>query len=256
MESSLAMSTNRLAHRRGEYGFDAPYVPAILGLIGVVALSIALICIWIFHALVAGVIFLLYGLFMLLSTACYLYTTRRGKFRVWAEILAQLGLHGDERVLDIGCGRGAVLLMAASLLPDGKATGIDLWKSSDQSGNDRLVTQQNAEIEGVAERIELVTADMQQLPFADGSFDLILSSLAIHNITAETGRRQAVREAVRVLKPGGRLVIADMRETQHYAEYLRELGMAEVTHKMLDWRFWYGGPWGATKLVSARKPPI
>lgn len=59
---------------------------------------------------------------------------------------------------------------------------------------------------------------------------------------------------MRVLKPRGRLVIADFLETQRYGERLRELGMTEVTHHTLDWRFWYSGPWTATKLVSARKP--
>ena len=79
-------------------------------------------------------------------------------------------------------------------------------------------------------------------------------SLAIHNIRNPEGRKQAINEAVRVLKPGGRLVIADFRETQRYGERLSELGMTEEAHHTLDWRFWYSGPWTATKLVSARKP--
>jgi arsenite methyltransferase len=57
-----------------------------------------------------------------------------------------------------------------------------------------------------------------------------------------------------VLRPGGRLLLADFRATQPYPERLRELGMAEVTHRSLGWRFWYGHPWAATRLVSARKP--
>jgi arsenite methyltransferase len=43
----------------------------------------------------------------------------------------------DEQILDMGCGRGAVLLMAASFLNEGKATGVDIWSTSDQSGNAR-----------------------------------------------------------------------------------------------------------------------
>lgn len=77
----------------------------------------------------------------LLSALCFVYTTRRGKFRAWADILAQLGLCGHEQLFDLGCGRGAVLLMAAAYLPGGKAVGVDLWKSSDQSGNVRSVAQ-------------------------------------------------------------------------------------------------------------------
>jgi arsenite methyltransferase len=93
-----------------------------------------------------------------------------------------------------------------------------------------------------------------KLPFSDSSFDLVVSSLAIHNIRNPEGREQAIDEAVRVLKAGGRLVIADFRETQRYGQRLRELGMTEVAHHTLGWRFWYGGFWAATKLVNARKP--
>ncbi len=78
---------------------------------------------------------------------------------------------------------------------------------------------------------------MQRLPFADDSFDVVLSSLAIYNIQEAEGRKQAINEAMRVLKPGGRLLIADFRETQQYAEYSRELSMVEMTHRILDWRF-------------------
>jgi arsenite methyltransferase len=254
--NSLRLQGRQLARREGDYGFDAPYVPLILGSIGGCALVIGALSTWYFHALIPGIICLAYGVFMLLSTGGYVYSTRWGKFQVWAEILTQLHLDGSEHVLDMGCGRGAVLLMVANLLPRGRVAGIDLWKTSDQSGNARSVTQHNAELEGVAERVELQTADMQSLPFADESFDVVLSSLAIHNIPAVAGRRQAIHEAVRVLKPRGKLAIADIHGTQRYTECLRDLGMVEVHHRMLDWRFWYGGPWVATKLVSARKPPL
>jgi hypothetical protein len=56
---------------------------------------------------------LLAALFILAILGFYLYATLRGKFVVWAELLDQLNLRGDERILDLGCGRGAVLLMAA-----------------------------------------------------------------------------------------------------------------------------------------------
>ena len=110
------------------------------------------------------------------------------------------------------------------LLPQGKATGVDIWKTGDQSGNASTATQKNAELEGVAARIELHTSDMRQLPFADGAFDLVLSSLAIQNISDRAGRFKALDEAVRVLKPGGKLIIADTNEARRYADYLRELG--------------------------------
>jgi ubiquinone/menaquinone biosynthesis C-methylase UbiE len=183
-----------------------------------------------------------------------LYTTLRGKFVVWAELLDKLELRGDERILDMGCGRGAVLLMAAQRLTTGRAVGVDLWRSVDQSGNSAEATRRNAIAEGVADRIELHTGDMTALPFADNSFDMVVSSLAIHNISGRAGREKAVDEAVRVLRPGGRLLIADIRGTKQHQAQLAKIGMNDVARIRLGWRLWWGGPWAATRLVTATKP--
>jgi len=234
----LNLSPARLARRHGSYGVDAPVVPLMLAGFGAIGLVLGVLNLAVWRSNPWAIVGFVYAAFFLLSAASYLYTTRAGKFRVWANILSNLRLRGDESALDLGCGRGAVLLMAAQLLPQGKAVGVDIWQTSDQSGNTQAATEANARAEGVADRIELRTADMRELPFADASFDLVVSSLAIHNIHA----------------PGGRLRIADFRATGDYAKWLRELGMSDVTVRNLGWRFWYGGPWGATSLVSATKP--
>jgi ubiquinone/menaquinone biosynthesis C-methylase UbiE len=116
------------------------------------------------------------------------------------------------------------------------------------------VTLRNAALEGVQEKIDIETGDMRALPFPDGSFDLVVSSLAIHNIPAKADCAKAIAEAWRVLKPGGRLIIADIRTTALYAATLRELGAADVVRRGLRWRFWYGNPIAATTMVAARKP--
>jgi SAM-dependent methyltransferase len=232
--------------RRGSYGIDAPYAAAFIGvlIIGDIAL-----------AFISGEVRTFIPISVLLAIAATsLHTTLRGKFVVWAELLDGLGLRGDERILDLGCGRGAVLLHAAQHLTTGRAVGIDLWQRSDQSGNSAEATQRNAVAEGVADRVELHTGDMRALPFEDGSFDLIVSSLAIHNIPARAGREKAIDEAVRVLRPGGRLLIADMRGTREYQTRLANAGISDVTRRSLGWRFWWGGPFGATRLVTGTKP--
>jgi len=58
--------------------------------------------------------------------AGYFYSTGPGKLSVWKELLDELDLRGDELVLDIGCGRGVVLISAAHRLPRGRATGADV----------------------------------------------------------------------------------------------------------------------------------
>ena len=199
---------------------------------------------------------LLGSVIMLSSAGLYLHATLHGKHRVWAELLDGLQLRGDERVLDLGCGRGAVLIAVAKRLPEGHVVGVDLWRSVDQSGNNERVTQRNAQLEGVADRIELHTADITELPFPDADFDLVVSSLVIHNLKPTERRGQALDEVVRVLRPGGRLVVADLFHNREYAARLS--GTAEVTdvrQRALGWRFWFGGPWVATTLTTATKLP-
>jgi arsenite methyltransferase len=187
------------------------------------------------------------------SAALYIYATKAGKFAVWNGILDELQLQGDETVLDMGCGRGAVLLAAAKRVPRGRAIGVDLWQA-DQTDNSASATLANAELEDVADRIELHTGDMTALPFDDDSVDVIVSSLAIHNIPTHAGRRRALGEAMRVLRPGGRLAIADLWETRQHADHLRERGWQHVQRRSVGWRMWYGGPWVSTRVVTATKP--
>jgi hypothetical protein len=84
--------------------------------------------------------------------------------------------------------------MAAQHLTTGRAVGVDLWRSLDQSGNSAEATRRNAVAEGVADRVELHTADMSALPFEDDSFDLIVSNFAIHNISGRAGREKAIAD--------------------------------------------------------------
>lgn len=190
---------------------------------------------------------------LLAMVAIHAHTTLRGKFAVWACILSGLGLKGNERVLDLGCGRGGVLMAAAKLLPGGRAVGIDIWSTSDQSGNSPEATERNARAEGVADRVEVRSGDMRQLPFPDGSFDVVVSSMAIHNIHERAGRTSALDEAIRVLRQGGKLAIVDFMVVDEYPDHRTRRGMQDVELRKLDWRFWYGSPWHGASLVRARR---
>ena len=246
------MAGSRKTGHRAGYGVDGPAPVAVL------VLATSGLLVGAAAALAArrrvGWPLLLGALFEGFRAGTYLYATLRGKFVVWAREVDALDLTGAEQVLDLGCGRGAVLLTVARRLTTGQAIGLDVWQAKDQSGNTEAATRRNVDVEGLSDRIDLVTGDMRALPFDDASFDLVVSNLAVHNIPGDDDRRTAVTEALRVLHPGGRLLLADAMHTSEYADTLRQAGALDVMVRPLGWRVWYGGPWFVVSMVTARRP--
>lgn len=216
-----------MAQSKPTFGIDAPGVVKTLGLIGVTLLIIAAISAA-FHQSDIGSLVLWPGCSMTLASVMMLLTSTIGKPFAIRRMIDQLQLRGDEQVLDVGCGRGLLLLDAARQLTRGKATGLDLWSTRDQSGNAEATTRRNAELANVSDRVQIDTGDMRHLPYADGSFDVIISSLAVHNLPSKADREQAVREIARVLKPGGRIALLDFRHTGHYVRTLRASGITSA----------------------------
>jgi arsenite methyltransferase len=165
-----------------------------------------------------------------------LYSSKVGKLKERVHIIDLADLAESDTVLDVGCGRGLLLMEAARRVPHGLAVGIDLWEEEDQSGNEPEATAENAEREGVADRVEIKTGDARHLPFGDDSFDAVVSSMTLHNIREADGRAQAVREMVRVLRPGGRIVIVDMARTEEHEATLTEAGLVDVDRGPRVWR--------------------
>jgi SAM-dependent methyltransferase len=239
------MSTNG---RKPDYGIDAPYaVMAALagGLAGVtigviVAIAIPSSPYWTIP-LVWGMVGLGYALIFVLSS-------KLGKPWLRDRILESLDLKGDEQVLDVGCGKGLLLIGAAKKLSMGKAVGIDIWRGVDQSGHSPALTLENARRERVEDRVEVRNADARDIPFENSRFDVVLSGLVIHNIPRQE-RARALEEMVRVLKPGGKLAIFDIWGIGDYAKVLRRLGIEEA-------RLSYTVPLflSPTRLLTATKP--
>lgn len=208
-----------------DYGIDAlPVVRnlALVGLAGIVLffLSFPLNFLADFRRMFFG-FFLSFSITALLMI---LYA-RFGKFRHRDRMLNLVDWRGDEQVLDVGTGRGLLMIGAAKRLTGGKSFGIDIWNAADLSGNKIENALQNAALEGVAEKIEIREEDAQRMNFADETFDVVLSNLCLHNIPTRAGRAEACREIARVLKPGGVAVLSDFKNNRFYENVLKQSGL-------------------------------
>lgn len=216
---------------RVDYGIDAPGVIRNLAVIGLVGLGASFLCqrfaqgtwLWGFRYP-----FLFAGIFCVVEAGLMLLYAKVGKFRHRDRLLALAGLRGDEHVLDVGTGRGLLAVGAAKRLTNGRVIAVDIWKTEDLSHNARERTAQVVKAEGVADQVEIKEADAIKLPFADETFDTVVSNLCLHNIYDAAGRQRAIQEVARVLKPGGRAVISDFKHVGDYAAYFRLAGLTSL----------------------------
>lgn len=242
---------------RENYGIDAPNVVRNLALIGAAALAASAVA-WLLwwrnpgpegalleilriNGLSTGIICFVMAFWMIASSKWL-------KHSVAGALLDARAWRGDEAVLDVGCGRGLVAVKAAKRVPRGKVTGVDIWQEVDLGGNSPEAIRANAEAAGVSDRLSVDTGDARSLPYPDAAFDVVASMTAIHNIYDAKGRADAIAEAWRVTKPGGQVLIFDIRHARKYAAQLRALGAAvTLTGPILLW-----GPIGWR--FSATKP--
>ena len=222
---------------RENYGIDAPTVVRNLTVIGLILVSAGIVGrLLLFFGLAAPTPFLdilgnnvlFTGLIFLVMASWMIASSLWLKKKVAGKMLDSRSWRGDEKVLDIGCGRGLVAVAAARRVPNGRVTGIDLWQARDLAGNNPGAIRANAEAAGVAGRLDVDTGDARHLPYADDSFDVVTSMTVIHNIPNAAGRAAAIAEAWRVTRPGGEILIFDIRHARRYAAQLRGLGAADI----------------------------
>jgi arsenite methyltransferase len=246
-----------------DYGFDGPRGVALLLLASTVCVGAAA---WL-HGLhdsswtivLAQVALLGLAVDCFLLAGSLLWYSKFEKLRERDRVLDLVPWRGEEHVLDVGCGRGLLLIGAAQRLTGGRAVGVDMWHGLQLSGNRAQATGENARRAGVAQRVDIQDSDARRLPFADASFDVVLSSLVLHNIPSQSGRRQAVREIARVLKPGGHVALLDVRHTLDYVHVLRECGLVDSQRRSAGWFLSVWFPLLSCGLVqfyrvTARKP--
>ncbi len=220
-----------------DYGLDAPGLARGFFAAGgaAIALAIGIEIAGLDWPIVAAMLMFgaLYGLGM---GSLMVVWSRVIKLRERETILDAIAWRGDEAVLDIGCGRGLMLVGAARRLTSGRAVGVDIWQAADQSANSPAAAMANAEIEGVATRIAVQTADMRTLPFADATFDVVVSHWAVHNLADASDRETALAEMVRVVRPKGAIIVSDIGHRGDYAAILQGLGFAGQRVIAAAWR--------------------
>lgn len=118
---------------------------------------------------------------------------------------------GTGRVLDLGAGSGRTSLMVALARPKAHVVALDNFSAQYIKHNGPELLLSNARAAGVAERIEVLTADMRQIPVQDAGFDAVVSSYAIDHLN-RAGIEQTMRETNRVLKPGGEFLLIIIRK--------------------------------------------
>ena len=238
-----------------DYGIDAPGVVRKLAIAGIgciivgFVLNVSMVPSQPGLGTILSIAGFISGFCTLFMAGLMVWSSKVGKLRQREHLIDSLGLIGNEQVLDVGCGRGLLLNGVARRLPNGKVFGVDLWQTIDQSGNSPDATLANSKIENVAGRIEIRTADMRDLPFPDGAMDVVISSLAIHNVPNREGRVYAIREMARVLKPKGTLAVQDLHFTGEYVNTLKDLGWRDV--KLSGRMFMIFPP---IRVVMGRKP--
>ncbi|MFD2873273.1 class I SAM-dependent methyltransferase [Mucilaginibacter ximonensis] len=209
------------------YGIDAPgvirnlfvaaFAALLIGLLGPAVIKLGAVQIesngFIWMGLSVG----LGGLWMLVYSVY-------GKYIHRDRMLNLVSWRGDEHALDIGTGRGLLLIGIAKRLSTGKATGIDVWNAQDLSANNADNTYQNAHAEGVADKVEVLNENAMHMSFNDESFDLVFTNECIHNIAKAADRARACAEIIRVLKPHGTAIISDHTHMAEYQKFFKAAG--------------------------------
>lgn len=172
--------------------------------------------------------------------AYMMFSQKCGRFqeKVYHLILQSLGAQVKGRILDIGSGNGVLAVKLAQQHREVEVVGIDSWGRNWEYSKGRC--EQNAQAAQVQSRVHFQNGDAAALDFSTGSLDGAISNLTFHEIQSVADKRDLVREALRVVKPGGVFAFVDYFYDEKYygkaAEfegYLRDLRLAQFDSRPL-----------------------
>jgi ubiquinone/menaquinone biosynthesis C-methylase UbiE len=169
-----------------------------------------------------------------------MFSQKGGKFqeKIYNLIIERLGTAAAGRILDIGSGNGVLAVKLAQQLNEVEVTGMDYWGKDWEYS--KSVCEKNAQTAGVEHRVHFQKGDAAALEFANDTFDGAISNLTFHEVRSVADKRAVVREALRVVKPGGRFAFVDYfydpkfyGEASEFEAYLKGLKLAQFTYKPL-----------------------
>jgi SAM-dependent methyltransferase len=148
--------------------------------------------------------------FVYFAYAHYRFSPRGGDIQreVQELVLKHLEWDGEGKVLDVGCGNGPLAIAIAKKYPNAEVTGIDYWGGAWNYSKD--LCESNAEIEEVANHVLFQQASASALPFDSESFDVVVSNLVFHEVKDIADKKDAIKEALRVVRNGGKFVFQDL----------------------------------------------
>lgn len=158
---------------------------------------------------IGGWIITAFGLYMIVAhfLSLYVFTgVGRTRFDLIAKLLE---IKGNEYVLDVGTGTGRMAVQMAKRLTTGRLVGIDIWDTMELGGNSPERAYENAEIEGVKDKVEFKLGNVLEIPYADDVFDIVTCSSVLNNLRGEKNRTKALKEIFRVLKPKGKCMLLE-----------------------------------------------
>ncbi|MDP4094054.1 MAG: class I SAM-dependent methyltransferase [Bacillota bacterium] len=172
---------------------------------------------------------------VILSSSYYQFAPFGGNYqsKIHDLIVSNLKAQEKGKILDIGSGSGSLIIKLAKAFPNAAFIGIDYW--GDNWEYSKKQCEENAKIEGVSDKIGFQKASASKLPFEDSLFDSAVSCLTFHEVKDEKDKVKIIKEALRVIKPGGSFVFLDLfMDNKIYGEYadlvksVKELGVKEI----------------------------
>lgn len=203
------------------------YIPLLVTVFFVCLIFLSL------YFIIPAILFLLISIYFIYSY--YQFSSSGGNIqtRVWEMTAGYLKWKGNGKIIDVGCGNGALIIKLARKYPEAQLTGIDYWSS--KWGYSQKACENNARIENVAERINFIKASASSLPFEDGYFDAAVSNFVFHEVDDAKDKRDVIKEALRVVKKDGTFAFHDLfRIKKYYGEIddllniIRSWGIQEV----------------------------